>query len=96
MAIRTTFTDDVHGLTVANAHWVIGDPVMQTEQKRVVLRLTVYASKTAKDQGRAPLTVIERSFDAASDYDALRAVNLAAIEPELINRFFPGGTVVAD
>lgn len=96
MAIRATFADDRTGLTVANAHWVLADPVLVAEGKRVVLKATVWASAAAKVAGKAPLAVVERPFEDDADYDALRAANLDVIEPALIARYFTGGTRVQD
>lgn len=99
MAIRFTYTDERTGAVLPNAHLIVADPVFDAEKKTVTIRGTVYANKAAYDAKKEPVyRNLEQTFPVA-DYSALRATNLAAVEPALIVRFatfFVGGVRVAD
>lgn len=94
MAIRAAFTKPKTGGAHPNAHIVVHDPILRSETRQVVLRVSVYASKADYDAGKEPEQALERVLPVG--YAALRTACLDLIEPALITRFFPGGTRVPD
>lgn len=95
MAIRRTFTDPATGEVSPNAHHVLRPPHFDEATQTLNLRVDVYASKADYDAKKKPVIVHRRAF-GPTEYAGLMTAIKNAVEPELINRFFPGGVRVAD
>ena len=95
MAIRATHTKFKTGATFPTAHHVLQPPVFRRESRQVTLKLLIYATAADFQAGKEPIAELSRTFDN-TDFDALMTQIKNAIEPALIQRFFPGGTRVPD